>query len=485
MVTDIYNQCVNQCSFPNIWKKTVILPLTKTNSPTELTDLRPIALICSLGKVFEKLIIKQLNKYINDHSLISINQFGYRSGFGTEACLLKLISDINGAIDRQMITISVLFDLSKAFDNVNHSILLEKLKRKNFSNDFLKLLHSYLSNRTIAVTDDSNNLSSWHNVSCGVPQGSILGPLLFILYADDLHSNMKYSTSISYVDDTQIYLHCYSSDIANGLKKIESDANSFVMWCKNNCFQVNIRKTMAIIYGTSPAISSINFDMLDKIIVDGQEINFVNEVKNLGIWFDSCLTWKKHITVTIGRISSVLYSLKLHKHSLSFALRKNLIESLIFPIIDYGSPLLLGITDELNKKLEIAINNCIRFIFKIPRWLHISGYRDQLLWLKVKFRRFYFLGCLLYKIVHFKIPAALIPYFKRTDSIKDIRRSKRTVTHTFVVSHSNIVTCQKSFPIAASQLWNKLPQNISNLKNFDSFKLELFNYLVIRQNIVR
>ena len=232
-VTDIFNNCINQKIFPTIWKKTLILPLTKTNSPAELSDLRPIALICALGKVFEKLIFKQLNKYINDNSLISSNQFGYRSGYGTDACLLKLISDINSAIDKQMVTISVLFDLSKAFDNVNHAILLEKLKHKNFSNNFLKLLNSYLSNRLIAVTDGSNQLSSWNRVTCGVPQGSILGPLLFILYADDLHSNMKYSTSMSYVDDTQIYLHCHPSDIYRGLKKIESGvvfSNFFVLY---------------------------------------------------------------------------------------------------------------------------------------------------------------------------------------------------------------------------------------------------------------
>ena len=322
LLTDIFNSSIKDCVFPGDWKRTLILPLLKTNSPSSMSDLRPIALISAFAKVFEKLIMKQLNKYMCDHSLISSNQYGYRSGYGTEACLLKLVGDINNAIDRKMLTVVILFDLSKAFDNVNHTILLEKMKRLNFSNSFIKWLYSYLSNRVISVTDGSNQLSTWHGITCGVPQGSVIGPLLYILYANDSQKCTKFTKMISYVDDTQIYLHRHPKDLNNGLKNIEADANSFVKWCNLNGFKVNLRKTMAIMFGTQKALTGLDMSS-SNIIVDGIRINFVNEAKNLGIWFDRCMTWKTHVNKTINRISSVLYSLKLHKHSLSSDLKKN------------------------------------------------------------------------------------------------------------------------------------------------------------------
>ena len=146
---------------------------------------------------------------------------------------------------------------------------------------------------------------------------------------------------------------------------------------------------------------------------------------------------------------------------------------------------MVGITDKLNNRLEVALNYCIRFIFKIPRWLHISPYRANLGWLKVKYRRLYFIGCVLYKILHFKVPPSLVTFFKKTisENPKDnlIRRSNRNITLPLIVPRAKVVSNYGKFPISAAQFWNELPLSLSESPSLHVFKDKLLTHLLATQ----
>lgn len=327
--------------------------------------------------------------------------------------------------------------------------------------------------------------SDWKEISCGVPQGSVLGPLLFTLMANDAHQVCEYSKMLSYVDDTQMYLHCKLKDLHQGIERVSSDANKFFNWCRLNGFSPNLAKTQAIIIGSGPTVSMIDIQTCPNILVNGRALEYVNECKNLGVWFDNTLNWKVRVRKKINRMNSVLYSLKLHKHSLSSKLRSYLIETLIFPIIDYGSTLLVGITDELNKQLEVALNSCIRFVYRIPPWARVSLYRQDLNWLRVQYRRLYFLGCVIFKMLNFDIPPSMSSFFTRTDSLACLRRSDRNRSRMFIIPNARTQLCFNRFPLFYARFWNALPENVTSITNLCDFKSSLKQYLFDRQKVCR
>src|SRR5436190_23191810 len=169
-------------------------------------DYRPISILPALSKGLERIVHNQITEFLVSNNIINTHQSGFRRYHSTETALLKVTDDIRLAMDRSQCTILILFDFSKAFDMVNHEILLEKLRILGFSDIALSWMGSYLSGRRQCVTHN-NNTSEWKPVTCGVPQGSILGPLLFTIYVNDISKVLKYTNFHCYTDDLQIYAH--------------------------------------------------------------------------------------------------------------------------------------------------------------------------------------------------------------------------------------------------------------------------------------
>ena len=201
LILDILNNSLSNSVFPLDWKKSVVLPLPKTRNPTSLNDFRPISLLPILSKVLERIVHHQMSSYCESNNLQDARQTGYKKGHSTQTALLNVIDDIKRGIDARKITILVLFDFSKAFDLVDHRILLEKMRDLHFSNQVLKWFHSYLAGRQQAVKDPSGALSSWLDILCGVPQGSVLGPSAFTLYLINLAAVLIGMSYILYADD--------------------------------------------------------------------------------------------------------------------------------------------------------------------------------------------------------------------------------------------------------------------------------------------
>lgn len=185
----LYNFSIRSCTYPAIWKDALILPIPKCPNPKEVSHYRPIALTCFLSKILEKIVARRMVNFLELFEKLDFLQSGFRWGMSTATALLKLIDDVKRAIDSKKVTALVLFDYTKAFDMVDHTILLQKLSGLGFSESTCSWIKSYLTGRRQCVLGDSGTRSDWTPVTRGVPQGTIFGPLFFICYAHDLGSN--------------------------------------------------------------------------------------------------------------------------------------------------------------------------------------------------------------------------------------------------------------------------------------------------------
>jgi len=245
-ITFIFNTSLRQSIFPSQWKSALVRPLNKTSAPTTCQDFRPISILPALSKGLEKIVHCQITEYLIEKKVLNAFQSGFRPRHSTETALLRITDDILLAFDKRQGTILTLFDFSKAFNCVNHKLLFAKLRALGFSEGVISWLRSYLSGRRQCVRD-GDRTSDWEFVTCGVPQGSILGPLLFVLYVNDIHTSLKYCTFHMYADDLQIYIHFDPQHVNDSVDKMNADITEIVEWARKHGLKLNPGKTQPII----------------------------------------------------------------------------------------------------------------------------------------------------------------------------------------------------------------------------------------------
>ena len=285
----IFNLAILKSKWPKALKKGEIIPVYKSGNKSSVSNYRPITLISNIAKLFEKLVHLRLTKFLDDNDIISKMQFGFRKNVGTSKALAKITEIISENLDNGTSTITAFLDLAKAFDTVNHRILLRKLARYGIRGKALELIDSYLSDRLQRVKLDSIK-SNDKSIDTGVPQGSILGPLLFILYINDLFDVLPENTVLSYADDTVVV--CTGTSWNEAQQKMNHTLQSVSVWLALNQLTLNVSKTVYIPYGITK--KSIPKELVIKI--NGQPIQRVNTAKYLGVIFDCHLKWQQHVT---------------------------------------------------------------------------------------------------------------------------------------------------------------------------------------------
>lgn len=247
-ITHIINFCLMNSVFPTSWKKAHVIPIPKISNPQNFNDLRPISILPTLSKVLEKAIENQMLEHLNKNNIIQATQSGFRSGHSCTTALLKITDDVLEAFDKGKLTLLILLDYSKAFDTLNHNILNAVLHFIGFNESSLNLLSDYLTNRSQAVKYESN-ISNYLCLDKGVPQGSILGPLLFSIYTSNFPTAFASCSQHYYADDTQLYFSFSLEESVQAISALNYDLINLGVFSRNHCLKLNSSKTKAIIFG--------------------------------------------------------------------------------------------------------------------------------------------------------------------------------------------------------------------------------------------
>ena len=288
-----FNKCVDSGTFPDLMKSSKVIPLFKSGSKNDIGNFRPISILPAFSKIFEKLILKQLLRHFNSNSLLHKDQFGFTKGCSTTDAGVALLKHIFDAWENSQNAIGVFCDLSKAFDCVHHATLLRKLRHYGVQNEALNVIDSYLSNRFQCV-DVNGAKSSRLPVQLGVPQGSILGPFLFLVYINDLPYFLKgICDVVLFADDTSLIFKVDRN------RQVFDDVNSALSmvtdWFTSNNLVLNAKKTKCIKFAL-PNVRNLG----PNIVLGNDELETVNSAVFLGITIDSKLQWGSHISSLAG-----------------------------------------------------------------------------------------------------------------------------------------------------------------------------------------
>ena len=307
-LTFIFNQALTLSSFPNEWKMARVIPLYKNGQRNIPGNYRPISVLPAISKIMERIMYDQLYNYLTKFELLSDSQFGFRKSHSTATALLDCTNDWYMNLDRKMFNLVVLIDLKKAFDTVDHQILLRKLELYGIKGEALTLLKSYLTNRN-QKCQIKNSFSTERLIKCGVPQGSIVGPLFFLLYINDLPQCLNKTKPRLFADDTNLTA---SGDSITDLETaVNSDLENLRKWLIANKLSLNVAKTEFMLIGSKTMIKK-NSDSRLNVFIENKQIKQVSECKTLGVIVDRHLSWKsnsenicKKITAGISAIRRV------------------------------------------------------------------------------------------------------------------------------------------------------------------------------------
>ena len=451
-LTSIINSSITSMCFPDIYKIALVTPIFKKGDKTLPSNYRPISSLPITSKVIEIVLNTQIINYISTNSLLSKKQFGFRTGISTEHMILTLFEKLITELDRKSPKYIALLslDVKKAFDTVNHKLLIKKLHYFfRFSQNSIKLLQSYLSNRFQCLKIDSA-ISSLKPISKGVPQGSILGPLLFNLMINDMLDN--HTNTFSYADDTITFTTGTTQTEAMQLAtKHFKNINS---WYKNNGLNLNLTKTKYML------ISNKTTDCSQMLDLEGIMIPHNKNITLLGVIIDDKLSLLDHINNITKQSNSITYTLRKIRHLLNYEEAKLIYTSLIRSRLEYCSSLFINLNKSLTNKIESAQNKAIRVICKAPTLnFSITDARHILNLNTLCSRRLFSFRNLINKILKDKRPGPLY------DIIVSNRPHHRTLRSTSKYSIPSTTTNlgQRSFNyLAINFLANRFNSSLSH-----------------------
>lgn len=473
-ITCIFNTSLRSCIFPDAWKYSIVFPLNKVPFPTSPSDYRPISILPALSKCLERLVHQQMYNFIYQEQLLSDFQSGFRKGHSTATALLRVTDDVRLAMDCRKATLMVLIDFSKAFDCIYHPILYVKLRNLGFSSESVAWVRSYLSDRRQCVRSDGVT-SDWRSICRGVPQGSVLGPLLFSLYINDVTEVLNNTKHHMYADDLQVYGHFHVKELASIVDKVNIDLAAVSEWAVRHGLKINETKSKAIIIGYTRLVSRVDFSHGPFVVINGRQLNYSRSVRNLGLLLTSTLDWTDHVNETCNRVFAGIHSLKRIRSLVPLSVRVMLVKTLLFPYFNYCDVVIHDMTVGLAERLQRAQNYCIRFIFELNRDDHVTPYFERLSVSKLNDLRIFHILMLLFNILKYKRPSYLAAQF--TFAVEHSGRGTRHGSSLLVVPRHRTVMYNKSFHVVACRLWNLLPSSVKSVEERARFGVAVAGWI--------
>ena len=464
----IINLSFNTGIFPSQLKTAKVIPIFKSGDRRDINNYRPISILPAFNKIFEKIISFRLTNYLEANNLLTDCQHGFRANRSTESALLQFVNDVYLALEEKKYAIGVFIDLSKAFDTLDHRILLHKLAFLGIRGVPLKLFESYLTCRKQAVYCN-NCYSHLKSIDKGVPQGSVLGPILFLVYINDIVNTSEIFKFVIYADDTTLFLKDKNLDSLHS--KLNLELNNVKSWVHANKLIINVSKTSFIFFQNRSVNNPIN-----PVSLDGQVIRQVTHTKFLGITIDQNLNFKQHIDQTclkVSKITGILYRIR---HNLTTEAMISIYYTLCHPHLMYCVSVWACTWPSFLSRLSVAQNKILRCIFFLKKFDSTSYIYSEFKLMKFTSIHKYFMLLLIYKSLKQNMIFRLIDNTvnTRNNNINLVCPVFRTTL--FKVSIINL----------GPTFFNGLPLDIKVLltsESFEVFKKNIKAYMISQHNL--
>jgi len=459
-ITNIVNLSLSTGDFPSVFKRAIVTPLLKKPSldKESLSNYRPISNLSFLSKLTERVVKCRISEHLASNSMFNTFQSAYTKFHSTETTLLSLHDDLIQAMDKQQITGLTLLDLSAAFDTIDHTILLRRLSSWfGFSGQVISWFQSYLSDRTFSVLC-SHSISSSCTLSTGVPQGSVLGPILFILYTTPLSSLISSQSAPVkhhlYADDTQLFVSFSPSKFDEAHSCLQSTISAISNWMTANFLSLNPSKTEFLLIGLPYQLSKLNQPYL--VLPDNTSVYPVSSARNLGVIFDSNLSFSQHIKSISKSCFYHIRDLRRIRSTLNFETARTIATALVHSKLDYCNSLFYELPDILLNQLQAVQNSLARAVTRTSRFSHITPVLKSLHWLKIKQRIHYKLISITYTTLHHNSP----DYINNKIKLQSARSTRSSTLITLHQPPIKLETGKRAFSFAAPFLWNSLPKTL-------------------------
>ena len=478
VITSIMNSSLSSGTVPSAFKQARVTPLLKkpTLNPAHVENYRPVSLLPFLSKTLERAVAKQVTNFLNQNGLLDPKQSGFRSGHSTETALLSVTEALRTARTEGLSSVLILLDLSAAFDTVNHKILLRILTAMGITGVVHSWFNSYLSGRTFSVSWQGK-LSTTHTLSTGVPQGSVLGPLLFAIYTSSLGRVIQTHgfSYHCYADDTQMYLSFRPEDTTVS-ERISACLTDLSTWMKDHHLQLNLAKTELLVI---PAKESLSHNINLKI---GSTIVTPNKVaKNLGVMIDDELSCSNYINSVTRTCRIQMSNVRNIRPVLTQYSTQRLVQATVLSRVDYCNSLMTGLPACALKPLQMIQNAAARLIFNQPKRTHVTPLFIELHWLPIAARIKHKALTLAYKTITGTAPAYLKDLLTPYVTGRELRSS--STSRLALPSSRSRYSQSRLFSVVVPKWWNSLPEAARLSTSLAAFKKQLKTFL-FRENLL-
>jgi hypothetical protein len=473
-LTHVINLIFQHNTVPDKLKFANITPIYKAGDPKQVQNYRPISVLPAFSKIVERLIHDRIYNFLQEHNVISDCQYGFRKKYSTEMALAVTIDNITKSLDSKKHVIGLFLDLKKAFDTVDFNILLKKLNYYGIRGNALNLLKSYLSNRKQTVKVDGV-MSSVLPVTCGVPQGSILGPLLFVIYINDLPNALKVSKPMMYADDTNIFFS--GSNINETTNTFNTDLASLTQYLKCNRLSLNISKTHSMLF----SLNNTLHDTKLSLVIDGAVIDTVKTTTFLGVKIDNKLTFAEHLIQTCNKVSK---SIGIIYKTSKFVNRATLImlyNSLILPYLTYCNIIWGKAASQHINRLFRLQKKAIRIISNKPPLTHSLPLFKECTLLTLEDLYIYCTSMFTFKLTNHMLPNPVTQTFHLTPVIHG-QNTRSSTSCKIVQPYCRTVLRQKTLHYSIPFIYNSFlhPLSLLNIDSVGKFKRTLKNILIAK-----
>ena len=478
VIARIANLSFASGKFPSMFRIAQVLPLLKKQGLDHMSpgNYRPISNLNTISKIIERLVLGRLKQHIQESGSFDVLQSAYRTGHSTETALVSVLDNLFTTIDNKKITVLIGLDISAAFDTISHEILLQRMQRRfGVSGTALDWIESYLSERHQYVKLGRHR-SSTVKCTSGVPQGSVLGPILFTLYTAPV-ADVITSRGVSYhqyADDTQLFYALSASEIDTSLTVVEECSRAVKRWFLENDLLLNAEKSEVMFVGTAAQLQKT--DHVQSVNVADAVLPVSMKIKSLGVVLDRHLNFSDHVNTVARACNYHIWALRHIRHLLTEDIAHTLACSIVTSKLDYCNAVLHGAPRKNIAVLQRVQNNLARVVLQKPRTVHVTPLLQSLHWLPVDKRIRYKVVLLTYKVMVSKTPDYLSKLIsERTSSASmSLRSSSRTLLRP---KFTRTNYGDRAFSASAPAIWNELPADFNFSDSLNVFKKRLKTFL--------